>query len=106
MEIHKTTDMDSLFELAELFKNFGDTTRIRILSALSEQEMCVQDLAELLSMGQSAISHQLRYLRTSGLIKVRREGKNSYYSLDDDHVRLILDIGVEHIRHKRGETNG
>lgn len=86
-----------LYELAEFFKVFGDSTRIRILSALEKSEMCVCDIANLLNMTQSAISHQLRVLKKARLVKNRREGKVMYYSLDDDHVKKILDSGLTHI---------
>lgn len=86
-----------LYDLAELFKIFGDTTRIRILYVLFESEMCVNDIAQLLGMSISAISHQLRILKSSKLIKFRREGKAVFYSLSDDHVRTIIDNGMEHI---------
>ncbi|HEX3017392.1 MAG TPA: metalloregulator ArsR/SmtB family transcription factor [Caproicibacter sp.] len=90
-------DLDTLFSLAELFKLFGDTTRIRIMCALFNSELCVCDIAEILGMGQSAISHQLRLLRAEHLVRVRRSGKQSYYSLDDDHVRLIFEQGLNHV---------
>lgn len=90
-------DEDLLFDLAELYKIFGDSTRIKILFALLEREMPVGDLAEVLSMTQSAISHQLRVLKTNGLVKFRREGKSLIYSLADDHVARILNMGLEHI---------
>lgn len=86
-----------LYDLAELFKVFGDTTRIKILYVLFETEMCVNDIAEKLNMTQSAISHQLRILKQSKLIKYRREGKSMFYSLADEHVRTILDQGITHI---------
>lgn len=95
--IESMPDMDTLFSLAELFKVFGDTTRIRIMCALFENELCVCDIAEILGMGQSAISHQLRLLRAASLVRVRRDGKQSYYSLDDDHVRKIYEMGLNHI---------
>ena len=85
-----------LYDLAELFKVFGDSTRIKILWALDEDEMCVCDIAYLLNMTQSAISHQLRVLKQAHLVKSRREGKVVYYSLADDHVKLILDQGLIH----------
>ena len=85
---------------AELFKMFGDPTRLKLLAALLGQEMCVCDLSELLGISQSAVSHQLRLLRTSRLVKNRREGKSVYYSLDDDHVSTILAKGMEHVRHQ------
>ena len=88
---------EKLYDLAELFKVFGDTTRIKILCVLFESEMCVCDIAELLSMSQSAISHQLRVLKQAKLVKNRREGKTVFYSLADDHVRTIFDQGIEHV---------
>lgn len=95
-----TADMpeeEKLYYLAELFKVFGDSTRIKILYVLFEKEMCVCDIAELLHMTQSAISHQLRVLKHSQLVKFRREGKTVYYSLADSHVRTIINQGMEHI---------
>lgn len=86
-----------LFDLAELFKIFGDSTRIKILYVLFEAEMCVCDIAQLLGMTQSAISHQLQILKKSKLVKYRRSGKTVFYSLADSHVRAILDQGMEHI---------
>lgn len=86
-----------LYDLAELFKVFGDSTRIRILYILFEAEVCVCDMAKLLNMNQSAVSHQLKILRQNGLIKSRREGKSVFYALADAHVRTIIDQGREHI---------
>lgn len=86
-----------LYDLAELFKVFGDSTRIRILFVLFEAEVCVCDLASALNMTQSAISHQLRILKQNKLVKSRREGKSVFYSLADDHVRTIINQGREHI---------
>ena len=86
-----------LYDLAELFKIFGDTTRIKILYVLFESEMCVCDIASLLNMTQSAISHQLRALKASKLVKYRREGKTIFYSLADSHVRTIINQGMEHV---------
>ena len=86
-----------LYDLAELFKIFGDSTRIRILFVLFESEVCVCDLAAVLNMTQSAISHQLRILKQSRLVKSRREGKSVFYSLADEHVRAIIAQGQEHI---------
>lgn len=86
-----------LYDLAELFKIFGDSTRIKILYVLFEAEMCVCDIAQLLHMTQSAISHQLRALKQAKLVKFRREGKTVFYSLADDHVRTIIGQGMEHI---------
>lgn len=88
---------ERLDDLAELFKIFGDSTRIKILYALLEAEMCVCDIAELLSMTQSAISHQLRMLKQTKLVKARRAGKTVFYSLADDHVSTILSMGMEHL---------
>ena len=86
-----------LYDLAELFKIFGDSTRIKILYVLIGSEMCVCDIAQLLGMNQSAISHQLRVLKQSKLVKFRRDGKTVFYSLADAHVRTILNQGMEHI---------
>lgn len=88
---------ESLYDVAELFKVFGDTTRIRILCALSEAELCVCDIAALLGMTQSSISHQLRVLKQARLVRYRKDGKVVYYSLDDDHVRSIFDLGLAHV---------
>ena len=90
-------DEEILYDVAELFKVFGDSTRIKIICALFESEMCVYDLAAALSMTQSAISHQLRILKTANLVKFRREGKLIYYSLDDEHVQQIFDAGYKHV---------
>ena len=90
-------DEESLYDLAELFKVFGDTTRIRILYVLFESEMCVCDIAEILNMTQSAISHQLRVLKQARLVRNRRGGKQIYYFLADDHVRTIIGQGMDHI---------
>lgn len=86
-----------LFDLADFFKIFGDTTRIRILSALFITEMCVCDLSEILGVSQSAMSHQLKILRQAGLVKFRKEGKSVFYSLKDEHVKQIIDTGIAHI---------
>ena len=90
-------DEDALYDLAELFKVFGDSTRVRILFALFKSELCVCDLSEALDMTQSAISHQLQILRTNKLVKSRRDGKQVYYSLADSHVVTIIDQGLNHI---------
>ena len=90
-------DEEVLYDLAELFKVFGDSTRVKILCVLFEAEMCVCDIAELLNMSQSAISHQLRVLKQSKLVKARREGKTVFYALADDHVHTILSQGMEHV---------
>ena len=96
----KMPSEEKLYDLAELFKVFGDTTRVKILWALDESEMCVCDLAVLLNMTRSAISHQLRILRQARLVKYRKEGKIVYYSLDDEHVKHIFDQGLIHINEK------
>ena len=91
-------DEDTLYDLSELFRIFGDSTRIRILYVLFEAEMCVCDIAALLGMTQSAISHQLRALKNARLVKSRREGKTVFYALADDHVKTIIDQGIEHVK--------
>lgn len=90
-------DDEILYDLAELFKMFGDSTRMRILYVLFESELCVNSIAQCLDMTPSAVSHQLRLLKAAKLIKFRREGRTVYYSLDDDHVRSIISLGLEHI---------
>lgn len=97
----KSFDIESvLIDVAELFKVLGDSTRIRILHLLRQSEKNVTEIAEELNMNQSAISHQLRILKNSKLIKNRREGKTVFYSLSDDHVTLILDMAIEHVEEK------
>jgi len=93
----KMPEEETLYDLAELFKVFGDSTRIRILWALDEAEMCVCDIAYLLNMTQSAISHQLRVLKQANLVKNRKDGKIVFYSLEDEHVKRIFDQGLIHI---------
>lgn len=93
----KLPDIELLYDVAELFKVFGDSTRVRILCALFESEMCVCDIAGVLEMTQSAISHQLRVLKQARLVKCRRDGKTVYYSLADDHIQTIFDQAFEHI---------
>ena len=88
---------DTLYDLTELFRIFGDSTRVRILYVLFESEMCVGDIAALLGMPHSAISHQLRALKSARLVKSRREGKTVFYSLADDHVKAIINQGLEHV---------
>ena len=90
-------DDEILYDLAELFKVFGDSTRIKILYSMFETELCVNDIAKLLNLSQSSVSHQLRILKTSKLVKFRREGKSIFYSLDDEHVRAIISMGMEHV---------
>ena len=93
----KKTNENTLYDVAELFKNFSDSTRIRIMYCLFEKERSVTEISELLNMNQSAISHQLLFLKNSKLIKNRREGKTIYYSLADDHVYNIISQGIEHV---------
>lgn len=93
----KLPDEGKLYDLAELFKIFGDSTRIRILFVLSNAEVCVCDIAQALGMTQSAISHQLKILKSSKLVKSRREGKSVFYSLADGHVRTIISQGMDHV---------
>ncbi len=93
----KMPEDEYLYDLADLFKVFGDSTRIKIIFALFTEEMCVCDIAALLNMSQSAISHQLRVLKQARLVKYRKEGKVVYYSLNDDHIKTILDQGLNHI---------
>lgn len=95
--LEKQPDDEYLYELAELFKVFGDSTRIKILYALFENELCVGDIAQLLNLSQSSVSHQLRILKDAKLVKFRRNGKIIFYSLDDEHVRTILSMGMEHV---------
>lgn len=97
---HSIPDEQTIYDLSELFKVFGDATRIKILSALLDGEMCVFNISQLLEMGQSAVSHQLRILRSAGLVRPRREGKTVFYSLDDEHIELIYNLGLTHINHK------
>lgn len=91
---------EAIVDLAETFKILGDPTRIKILHVLANHELCVCDIAAALSMGQSAISHQLRILRSARLVKYRKEGKAAWYSLDDNHVLLLMRQGLEHISHR------
>ena len=93
----KMPEDEKLYDLAELFKVLGDTTRMKIIYALFQEEMCVCDIADLLNMTQSAISHQLRVLKQARLVKFRKEGKTVYYSLDDNHINQILNCGMCHI---------
>jgi ArsR family transcriptional regulator len=86
-----------LYDLAELFKVFGDSTRIKILYALFDAELCVNDIAQLLNLSQSSVSHQLRILKDAKLVRFRREGKIIFYALDDEHVRTMLSMGMEHV---------
>ena len=90
-------EKEILEQIAELFKGFADPTRVHILSLLARSELCVTDIADAVELSQSAISHQLRMLKQMHLIKYRREGKNLLYSLADDHVKTILEMGLEHV---------
>ena len=92
---------DEYLDLSDLFKMFADSTRVRILHALEKSELCVCDLANLLNMTKSAISHQLQSLRLMNLVKFRKEGQVVYYSLKDEHVKTIIDIGFEHISEEK-----
>ena len=94
---NKLPKEETLYDLAEFFKVFGDSTRIKIICSLFESEMCVCDLSVLLNISQSAISHQLRVLKSARLVKFRRAGKVIYYSLDDEHIKQIFDAGLHHI---------
>jgi len=96
-------DQVALYDLADLFKLFGDSTRVSILWALSESEMCVCDLCALLQMKQPAVSHQLRNLKQSRIVKARRAGKVIYYSLDDNHIRQLLNLAMDHMIEPSGE---
>ena len=96
--MNRKIDENTLYDTAELFKNFSDSTRIRILYCLFEKERSVPEIADLLKMNQSAISHQLHFLKNSKLVKNRRDGKTIYYSLDDDHVYNIISQGIEHVQ--------
>ncbi|SMC19572.1 DNA-binding transcriptional regulator, ArsR family [Clostridium acidisoli DSM 12555] len=93
-------DEELLYDLSDLYKIFGDTTRVKILHVLSLSEMCVCDISALLKMKQSSVSHQLKTLRTAKLVKYRRDGKVVYYSLDDDHVKQIFNQGLAHLTEK------
>ena len=98
--LKKMPNQDLFDKLAEFFKIIGDPTRTKILFALDQNEMCVCDIANVLGMTKSSISHQLATLRSSGIVKCRREGKEVYYTLDDEHVKQVFEVGIEHIEHK------
>ena len=98
--LNNMIDENLLNKLAEFFKILGDTTRTKILFALDQNEMCVCDIANGLNMSKSSISHQLGTLRRSGIVKCRKQGKEVYYMLDDDHVKQLFEVGMEHIEHK------
>lgn len=96
----QSLNAEEILGLADIFKALGDGTRIKLLHALAQEEMCVCDLAEVIGMSQSLVSHQLRVLRNLRLVKYRREGKMVYYSLDDEHIVALFSQGLEHIRHR------
>ncbi len=93
---------DLFYKIADFFKILGDTTRTKILFALDKKEMCVCDIANVLNMSKSSISHQLGTLRRSGIVRCRKDGKEVYYMLDDDHVKKVIEVAIEHIEHKEG----
>ena len=93
---------DLFYKIADFFKILGDTTRTKILFALDKKEMCVCDIANVLNMSKSSISHQLGTLRRSGIVRCRKEGKEVYYMLDDDHVKRVIEVAIEHIEHMEG----
>ena len=99
--LNKMPEDDIFNKLAEFFKILGDTTRAKILFALDQNEMCVCDIANVLGMSKSSISHQLGTLRRSGIVKCRKVGKEVFYALDDEHVKQVFEIGVEHIEHRK-----
>ena len=102
--ISKMPQEDMFYKIAEFFKIIGDQTRTKILFALDQNEMCVCDIANVLNMSKSSISHQLAILRKSGIVKYRKEGKEVYYTLDDEHVKQVFEVGIEHIEHKKNEN--
>jgi len=93
---------EKFYELSEFFKIFGDNSRLRILAVLKSGEISVNDLSEMVGMSQSAVSHQLKILKQARVVKLRKEGKNIFYSLDDEHIDIILKLGIEHILETRG----
>ena len=99
--IKNMPDVDTFNKLADFFKIIGDTTRAKILFALDQNEMCVCDIANVLGMSKSSISHQLGTLRRSGIVKCRKAGKEVFYTLDDDHVKGVFEVGIEHIEHRK-----
>lgn len=98
--LKKMLPQDLFDKLAEFFKIIGDPTRTKILFALDQNEMCVCDIANVVGMSKSSVSHQLAILRNSGIVKYRKEGKEVYYTLDDEHVKQVFEVGIEHIEHK------
>ena len=103
--LNKMPEKELFQKLAEFFKMIGDPTRTKILFALDQNEMCVCDIANVLGMTKSSISHQLATLKQSGIVKYRKEGKEVYYTLDDEHVKQVFEIAIEHIQHKEREEN-
>lgn len=99
--ISQMGDEDLFLKLADFFKILGDTTRVKILYALDKNEMCVCDIANVLNMTKSSISHQLGTLRRSGIVKCKKVGKEVIYMLDDKHIKEVFEVGIEHIEHKR-----
>ena len=99
--LNKMPDDNTFFKLAEFFKILGDTTRTKILFSLDQNEMCVCDIANVLGMSKSSISHQLGTLRRTGIVKCKRIGKEVYYTLDDEHIKQLFEVGLEHIEHKK-----
>ena len=99
--LEEMEDDELLLKLTEFFKILGDSTRVKILNALDKNEMCVCDIANVLNMSKSSISHQLGTLRRSGIVKCRKVSKEVFYSLDDEHVKQVFEVGIEHINHKR-----
>ena len=102
--LNKMKDEDLLNKLSDFFKILGDTTRLKILYALDQNELCVCDIANVLKMSKSSISHQLATLKQSGIVKCEKRGKEVFYMLDDEHVQQVFEIGKEHINHKRGKS--
>ena len=102
--LNKMRDEDLLNKLSDFFKILGDTTRLKILYALDNNEMCVCDIANVLKMSKSSISHQLATLKQSGIVKCEKRGKEVFYMIDDEHVQQVFEVGKEHIKHKRGEA--
>lgn len=96
---------DLFYKIADFFKILGDTTRMKILYALDKSELCVCDIANVLGMSKSSISHQLSTLRRSGIVRCRKVGKEVYYMLDDEHVKEVTEIGSIHIKHREGDVN-
>ena len=103
--LSKMPEKELFQKLADFFKMIGDPTRTKILFALDQNEMCVCDIANVLGMTKSSISHQLATLKQSGIVKYRKEGKEVYYTLDDEHVKQVFEIAIEHIQHKEREEN-